>query len=155
MHLCYANRPPGMPLWVAPALVSSERAPHSCQAHDHSSSISPASVGILKQPPAKRTSVQHQCVWTLHRFHFNVLQNDLIFLCHPPNLVWLFYIFSYILHIISKTETDLWSSLHLKVTDYCWDVYPNSCSIAPVWAKSHIYHNNALYDRCIWHITIY
>lgn len=34
---------------------------------------------FLKQPPAKRTSVQHQCVWTVHRF-FNVLQNDLIFL---------------------------------------------------------------------------
>lgn len=72
------------------------------QARDHSSSISPASGGILKQPPAKRTSVQHRCMWTLHRCHFNVLQNDLIFLSSTQ--LSLIYVFSYILHIISKTE---------------------------------------------------
>lgn len=37
--------------------------------------------GILKHPPAKKD----QCT-ARHSFHFNVLQTDLIFLCHPPSL---------------------------------------------------------------------
>lgn len=109
--------------------------------------------GILKHPPAKKD----QCT-ARHSFHFNVLQTDLIFLCHPPSL----FMDSAVFILSQKTETNSpWSSLHLKMTAYSGDVYPNNCSTGPVWGKSHfeiscsIYHNNVLYDRCIWHITIY